>query len=95
MVKYIGMFLDSVPVFIARLKDALAANDPAEIATQVHGYKTKWVMMGMDRAKNLATGVEQQCREGAAASEVRTKVETLISMAESAKIELKRTIGNE
>jgi len=95
MVKYIGMFLDSVPVFIARLKDALAANDPAEIATQVHGYKTKWVMMGMDRAKNLATGVEQQCREGAAASEVRTKVETLIAMAESAKIELKTTISNE
>jgi signal transduction histidine kinase/DNA-binding NarL/FixJ family response regulator len=92
MKKYIGMFLDSAPGFTEKLQIALNERDTGEIATQVHGYKTKWVMMGMSLAKDLSQEVEQKCREGVAIDEVRIKVEKLISLVEEAKIELKNAV---
>ena len=62
MQKYINMFIASAPVLIEKLNTALLNNDLEEIASQVHGFKTKWIMMGMTESKALAQILEQQCR---------------------------------
>ena len=51
MQKYINMFIASAPVLIEKLNTALLNNDLEEIASQVHGFKTKWIMMGMTESK--------------------------------------------
>lgn len=63
MLKYINLFLESAPSFIEKLKTALSENDYKEIASQMHGFKLKFVMMGMDRAKDLGMELEMDCRE--------------------------------
>lgn len=45
------------------LKEALKENNFEEVANQVHGFKTKWIMMGMDEARELAIALELQCRK--------------------------------
>jgi len=62
MKKYINIFLESVPGFIQKLEAALASNDFGEVATQVHSFKTKFVMMGMKQAKELSQKLESDCR---------------------------------
>ncbi|MBK7036123.1 MAG: response regulator [Bacteroidetes bacterium] len=49
-------------VLIEKLNTALLNNDLEEIASQVHGFKTKWIMMGMTESKALAQILEQQYR---------------------------------
>ncbi len=63
MKKYVQIFLDTAPALIEKINTSLAINDYEEIASQVHGYKTKWIMMGMNETKELALKIEQQCRE--------------------------------
>ncbi len=63
MQKYITMFLESAPEFKQKIKSALSENNFAEVATQVHGFKTKWIMMGMHQAKDLAFRLEDHCRK--------------------------------
>ncbi|HNW72271.1 MAG TPA: ATP-binding protein [Bacteroidales bacterium] len=84
MRKYIMMFLDSAPRLITQIHDALAKGDAAEIATQVHGFKTRWVMMGMEEAKTLASGLEQRCRQDPGATEISKEAEHLIRLVEKA-----------
>ena len=62
MKKYILIFLDSVPVFISKLNVAMTEFDAEEIASQVHGFKTKFAMMGMEQARLLGTQLEADCR---------------------------------
>ena len=62
MQKYINMFLSTAPVFIEKLNDALGRQDLEEIASLVHGYKSNWIMMGMNEARDLALVIEQQCK---------------------------------
>ena len=63
MQKYITMFTASAPILIKKLTTALLNNDFEEIANQVHGYKTKWIMMGMNDARDLALKIEMECRK--------------------------------
>lgn len=58
MKKYISMFLESIPPFKEKLEQAVAADDLAEIAKQVHAMKPKFVMMGMKEAYTLSIQVE-------------------------------------
>lgn len=62
MMKYIHIFLDSVPILIDKLESALKIDDLEEIATQVHGFKTKFVMMDMNETKERAMKLELDCR---------------------------------
>ena len=89
MVRYIGMFIDSAPGLITRVQQAIADSNTDEIATQVHGFKTRWVMMGMHAAKELALEVEQRCREGASMGEISPKAGQLMSLVEKAISQLK------
>ena len=61
MKKYIVMFLEAVPGFREKLLNAVESGIQAEIATQIHGFKTKWIMLGMQESINLADDIEKQC----------------------------------
>jgi CheY-like chemotaxis protein len=90
MQKYIRIFLESVPVFISKLNVAMTAFDPEEIASQVHGFKTKFIMMGMERARLLAAQLEADCRtEIPSEADIHANTTTLIKMVLAAETELK------
>ncbi len=61
--KYINIFLQSSPLLTEKLNAALKENNFEDIASRVHGFKTKCIMMGMDDAKELAVSIEYQCRK--------------------------------
>ena len=88
MIKYIGMFLEAVPGFREKLLTALESANHAEIATQIHGFKTKWIMMGMHEAKILADNVEKQCMEEINLNEVKANVMNLLRQIELSMSEL-------
>lgn len=90
MKKYIRIFLDSVPVFISKLNVAMTEFDAGEIASQVHGFKTKFVMMGMEEARILAAQLEADSRtERPEQAAILTNTTTLIKMILAAEKELK------
>jgi CheY-like chemotaxis protein/HPt (histidine-containing phosphotransfer) domain-containing protein len=88
MEKYIKIFVDSAPGLVDKLNAAMAVNDVVEIADQVHGYKTKWIMMGMTGAKELALKIEMECRREEPVPSYRSDVEQLLRQINRAVIEL-------
>ncbi len=88
MKKYIVMFLEAVPGFRAQLLNALESVNYTQLATKIHGFKTKWVMMGMQESKTLADNIEKQCREGVNLHEVPSNVFKLLHQIELALSEL-------
>ncbi len=89
MQKYIAMFLASAQPLIEKINTAMDHEDLQEIASQVHGHKTKFIMMGMQDVKNLADIIEMQCREGKNPGEVRENVRNLTQQIGEAISELK------
>jgi CheY-like chemotaxis protein len=90
MQKYIRIFLDSVPLFISKLNVAMKEFDAQEIAAQVHGFKTKFVMMGMEETKLFAAQLEADCHiENPEQTVILTNTMTLIKMISAAETELK------
>jgi CheY-like chemotaxis protein/HPt (histidine-containing phosphotransfer) domain-containing protein len=61
--KYINLFLQSAPMLIKNLTSSLHNNNYTVIANQLHGFKMKWLMMGMQEAHELAQEIEDECRE--------------------------------
>ncbi|MGA3015377.1 MAG: response regulator, partial [Bacteroidales bacterium] len=88
MQKYIDMFLASAPYIIDYINIALNNKDYPEIVSQVHGNKTKLVMMGMNEAKDLAAEIEVQCKEGKSPDDMEEKVLTFVKQIEKAVMEL-------
>ena len=88
MKKYIRMYLDTAPVLIQKITDLLEQANYAEIASQIHAYKTKWIMMGMNDARDLALSVEQQCKHDTPPPEVKENVERLLFYVRKAAGEL-------
>jgi signal transduction histidine kinase/ligand-binding sensor domain-containing protein/HPt (histidine-containing phosphotransfer) domain-containing protein/FixJ family two-component response regulator len=89
MKKYIGMFLQTAPGLIEKLEKALSENDAEELAIQIHGYKVKWIMMGMHQTEALAAEIEHQCRETHDSVLLKENVLKLISDIHSGTEELK------
>ena len=83
------MFLASVPMLLIKIKVAVDNNDHLEIAGQMHGYKTKFLMMGMKEAQNLATEIEMKCLNGNNMESVHTMLLLLVQEVETAVAELK------
>lgn len=91
MQKYIDLFLESVPILNQKLEIALAENDFGEIASQVHGFKTKFVMMGMEGATQLAAQLERLCRaEKPQQDLIHKNTHQLMGLIFNAKKELKK-----
>jgi CheY-like chemotaxis protein len=78
MKKYIDMFLASAPILLDKNKIAMQNNDYIEIASQMHGYKTKFMMMGMAEAQDLATEIETNCLQENSVEPVKLKMEDLV-----------------
>ena len=91
MQKYIAIFVDSANPLIEKLNVALESGDYKEIASQVHGHKTKFIMMGMQETKSLADRIEKKCREERIPADVTDNVIELINQIERAKTELQLT----
>lgn len=62
MEKYIALFLKSAPLFLDNMTRSLNEKNFEEIASIVHTFKSRWMMMGMHRANELAVKIEMQCR---------------------------------
>ncbi|MEI7663373.1 MAG: ATP-binding protein [Bacteroidota bacterium] len=88
MNKYIKMFLESAPVLIEKINNALAADDFTGIADQLHGFKTKFIMMGMNRTGTLSVYLEQQCREVSPSISTKSDIRGILTDIERAIIEL-------
>jgi signal transduction histidine kinase/CheY-like chemotaxis protein/HPt (histidine-containing phosphotransfer) domain-containing protein/Tfp pilus assembly protein PilF len=89
MKKYIEMFLASAPTFLEKINIALINNDFLEIADQMHGYKTRFLMMGMKEAKTLAAEIEMNCRQEYNSVSVNETLQKVINQVEIAVKELK------
>ena len=89
MQKYVSMFLQSAPVFLEKVNAALAADDLEEAANQLHGFKTKFIMMGMKNSGSLSLSLEQQCRSGSKPATIHADIKGLLRDVELAVIELK------
>jgi signal transduction histidine kinase/DNA-binding NarL/FixJ family response regulator len=87
MHKYVEMFIVSAPDLIGRMETSLSNNDYNEIAAQVHAFKTRWMMMGMRRAEQLAHKIEIECREQGG-SQPSEEVLLLINEVKEAVVEL-------
>ena len=61
MKKYIDMFLDAIPSFQQKIDKAILENDFEEMGDQVHAFRPKLVMMGMNEAQELASEIEKHC----------------------------------
>jgi CheY-like chemotaxis protein len=87
--KYIGMFLASVPLFLEKINIARNNRDSMEIADQLHGFKTKLLMMGMREAKELAAEIEMKCRQENNLDSVNSMLMKFVQQVETAVSELK------
>jgi len=96
MKKYMNIFLDTAPLWLEKLRLARAKNNYAEIASQIHGFSTKFMMFGMHRAKALAIQIENECRnESHTPDSMSTDLILLMELVEKAVVELKQAIeGN-
>ncbi len=74
---------------IEKVNLALAKNDSGEIASQVHGFKTKWIMMGMNDVKEMALKIEKQCHEEKSVNGARENILALLNQVEKGINELK------
>lgn len=88
MKKYIDIFLSTSPPFIYLLEKLLAERSFDEIASQVHGFKTKWIMMGMNETKDLAQEIEKMCMESLDNESTLARVKQLITQIYDAQDEL-------
>ena len=88
MQKYITMFLTSAPVLAEKINTALAADDFTEAADQLHGFKTKFIMMGMKNTGNLSLILEQKCRSESKSATIHSDFKILLMEIEHAVNEL-------
>ncbi|MBK6962794.1 MAG: tetratricopeptide repeat protein [Bacteroidales bacterium] len=88
MKKYIEMFLESVPPLLEKINVAIEINDHHEIANQLHGFKTKLLMMGMKDAKEQSLEIEMLCRQGKPGEIITLQLQKLFQDVETAKNEL-------
>ena len=88
MAKYVSMFTSTAPALIEKITAAKEEGDLETIANQVHGFKTKWIMMGMTATKDMAIELEILCREEPTNSSIEDKLQQLISNINTAIKEL-------
>jgi signal transduction histidine kinase/CheY-like chemotaxis protein/HPt (histidine-containing phosphotransfer) domain-containing protein len=62
--KYIGMYLNSSPVTLAKLDTLLKQKDFQSLHREIHTFKTHLKYMGMDQVAFTARRIEQICLDG-------------------------------
>ena len=87
--RYINMFLKTMPPVVEKINSVLAENNFMEVADQVHGCKTKFTMMGMKQAVELAQTIELECRDGKISAKLNEDITLLLQLIPVAEKELK------
>ena len=88
MKKYIDMFIKGAGKLEAQIENALENDDPLSLADQVHGFNTKFIMMGMKDSKSLSVAIENKLRDDGTIADVREEVELLKSNVSTGVTEL-------
>lgn len=88
MRKYISVFRNSVPTLDEKLKNAITEKDYTEIALQVHGFKPKWMMMGMKQTSELGQKIDYMCKNAGSIENISESVLSLLQQNEAAAKEL-------
>jgi signal transduction histidine kinase/CheY-like chemotaxis protein/HPt (histidine-containing phosphotransfer) domain-containing protein/Tfp pilus assembly protein PilF len=88
MKKFMGIYMESVPVFITKINKAIADNNKQEIANQVHAFKPNWMMMGMKQCRVLSVKIEELCKTEGQETAIKDELSTLIGLVKSSLTEL-------
>lgn len=62
MLKYIQLYLDSIPEFSSSIENALSDKNFVVISNLVHSFKIRLQMMGLKSANQVAAQLEETCR---------------------------------
>ena len=89
MKKYISMFVDAAPQFMAKVNAALDEKEYETVANLVHGHKTSFIMMGMNNCKELAVSIEEKFRSTEVLNEHIDELNVLLDQVKKAITELK------
>lgn len=89
MEKYIGMFVNSVPTTNQKIREALETKNYEEIANQVHSCRTRLVMMGMVKGRDLSLQIEKDCRNPELTEKPLQAIRELMAQMDAALDELK------
>jgi signal transduction histidine kinase/CheY-like chemotaxis protein/HPt (histidine-containing phosphotransfer) domain-containing protein len=92
MKKFITAYAESVPAFIRKISAALNSRDLPRVATQVHAFKPRWMLMGMKKTIEVGTKIEQQVREQEY-TDIEVLIAELISDSENSVKELTDKAG--
>ncbi len=90
MKKYIAIYLKAIPQFEKNMNAAIVANDKETIATLVHSFKPKWMMMGMKHANELGQRIEQLCKEAGNEIQLKEQLSVLLQQNRGSVAELER-----
>ncbi|MCX6246768.1 MAG: tetratricopeptide repeat protein [Bacteroidetes bacterium] len=88
MNRYITMFLESAPVLTEKINTAFAEDDFIEIANQLHGFKTRFIMMGMKDTGERALIQELKCRRDPGNGNIGRELNLILGEIETAVKEL-------
>ncbi|MFT4600143.1 MAG: signal transduction histidine kinase/CheY-like chemotaxis protein [Arenicella sp.] len=80
MQKYVDMFLKTAPNFLTDLEALMNAKDGEGIANHVHGFNTKFVMMGMNETKSLSIAIENELREDGDLTDINKKIQLQVEI---------------
>jgi signal transduction histidine kinase/CheY-like chemotaxis protein len=94
MKKYVDMFTKGVGKLETQIDAAIENKDDLGLADQVHGFNTKFIMMGMKETKSLSVAIENKLRDEGTIQEVIDNVELLRSDIISAVEELSHFKAN-
>jgi len=94
MKKYIGLFLKSAPKFISDLEEYVGNNNEEDIANLVHGFNTKFTMMGMKDSRSKSIIIENVLRDEGSISQVKDELEGLLNEAKTGIEELTNSINS-
>ncbi len=87
--KYIDIYLRAVQPFRNNILEAQKNKNIDDIATLVHTFKPKWMMMGMQNSTDIARKIEALCEEGDDEIAIYANLEKLLSQNEESVTELK------
>jgi CheY-like chemotaxis protein len=79
MKKYVNMLLNMADALDTQIRTAMKGDDPLDLADQVHGLITKFIMMGMEDSKSLSIAIENKLRDDGNVEDVVEDVEILMS----------------
>ena len=83
--KYRALFLDTAPALMDNLRNNLIDSNFAQLAAEVHGFGTKFMMFGMQSANELSQQIELLCRNGTPNPiKIESAVRKLINLVETA-----------